>query len=167
VNVAEKTNQLSGPEQFVADATVSGLASVIAQIRDAAGQALADTGAALFALLGNSKVNLAPIQTTGQVPTTQTNGTVSDSINKAPDSAPSSGGPVSQSVTVNNPSGSTVAVKETYSSTDGTFASASDNCTNGTITVPLSVPASAAGVVGTWTTSVTGLPDQTITTTWT
>lgn len=167
VSGGEKANLLTGPEAFVADATVSGLATVAAQLRDAAGQALADVGAAFFALLGHGPVNLPSIPTTGQLPTTQTNGTVSESINNAPQTAPQDGGVISQSVTVNNPSNSPVNVTVSYTASDGTSTSQSDSCTNSTVTVQDGAPPSVPGVVGTWTTTVTGLPTQTNTTTWT
>jgi hypothetical protein len=135
---------------------------------DNAGEAYADIVAALLVFsTGGSASAAFPTPQSSPTQTNQTNGTVSESINTAPATASESGGVISQSVTVTNPSNTPVAVTETYSATDGTSTSMSDTCTNGSITVVGAAPPSAPGVVGTWTTTVTGLPTQTNTTTWT
>jgi hypothetical protein len=122
--------------------------------------------AALFAFFSGSGVlQSSPNQSPQQG--TQTNGTVTENITKAPADTSEADGAIAQSVTVTNPSNSPVAVMVSYSATDGTSTSQSDTCTNGTITVQDGAPPSAPGVVGTWTTTVTGLPTQTNTTTWT
>ncbi len=92
---------------------------------------------------------------------------VTENITDAPGTASASGGKVTESVTVNNPTNSDVKVKITYSSTDGSTASASDDCTNSSVTVSLPVNPSASGNTGTWTVTVTGEPDHTNTTTFT
>jgi hypothetical protein len=161
---AESAGIVTGLQATGLDFTLSGAQASADQLLGAAVTALGDLTAALVAF-GSGHGNLQPLQTpTGQ---TQTNGTVTESITNAPATASESGGVISQSVTVNNPSNAPVTVKVTYSATDGTGVSTSDTCTNGTITLPCGAPPSAPGVVGTWTTSVAGLPTQTNTTTWT
>jgi hypothetical protein len=148
--------------------TLSGLQTESERLLSAADSALGDVFAAIFALQsgqGAGQANPTPIPPPSG--TTQTNGTVSESIANAPATASKSDGAISQSVTVTNPANTPVTVTESYSATDGTSTSQSDTCTNGSVTVTAAAPPSAPGVVGTWTTTVTGLPTQTNTTTWT
>jgi hypothetical protein len=168
VSVGKDLMLVTGLQASVLDTTVTLAQTEAARLTNAAEVADGDFFAALFAFLAGRSTPLAPIPTvpspSGQ---TQTNGTVSESIANAPATASKSGGVISQSVTVTNPSNTPVMVTESYSATDGTSTSMSDTCTNGSITVTAAAPPSAPGVVGTWTTTVTGLPTQTNTTTWT
>ncbi|HEY7330011.1 MAG TPA: hypothetical protein VH592_20415 [Gemmataceae bacterium] len=166
IALANGTGQLSTGEAntliFLFD-DAQGLAKTLT---NQANQAMGDTAQILIGLLFGVPANPTLIPTTTTTPT-QTNGTATESINQAPATASESGGPIMQSVTVSNPSNSPVQVTISYSATDGTSSSQTDTCTGSTITVQDGAPPSAPGVVGTWTTTVTGLPTQTNTTTWT
>jgi hypothetical protein len=145
--------------------TVSGLQTESDRLTSVALSAVDDLFLAISALQSGQKPpNPTPIPPPSSQ--TQTNGTVSESIAEAPATASKANGVISQSVTVTNPSNTPVTVTESYSGSDGTFTSMSDTCTNGSVTVTAAAPPSEPGVVGTWTTSVSGLPTQTNTTTW-
>jgi hypothetical protein len=161
----EGTGFLSPLQESALNLTISGLQTESDRLTSVALSAVDDLFAAIIAVQSGQKpANPTPVPPPSSQ--TQTNGTVSESIAEAPATASKANGVISQSVTVTNPSNTPVTVTESYSGSDGTFTSMSDTCTNGSVTVTAAAPPSDPGVVGTWTTSVSGLPTQTNTTTW-
>jgi hypothetical protein len=171
VSFAEKNNLVTSPEAFVLDSTVSGVRPIAAQLRNAAQQALADAGAAFFALLGQGPANLATIPTAPSPPPVPTTGGIAFQYYDAPGSASASGPDITESVrvSVSPDSNAPVTVTLKYSATDGT--------TGGPVTqvidpdtaqdVSLTVMPCSAGVVGTWTVQIVGYDTHTATTTFT
>jgi hypothetical protein len=161
VKVGEAFGLVTGSvDTFLFDTQAEGFVSESNHFQNLVNDADGDFVAALFGFVTGVNAQLHP-------PGSQTNGPVTETITNAPAVASSSGGPVTESVNVQNLSNSPVAVAIGYVATDGSSASTSDTCTNSTISLPLTVPASAPGVTGTWTVSVAGEQTQTNTTTYT
>ncbi|HEY7330012.1 MAG TPA: hypothetical protein VH592_20420 [Gemmataceae bacterium] len=148
------------------DAKIADMQKTISNLQSDAQAAGALMVAALSDFLFGTG-NLPSLPSSAALAAATVSPSVTESISPAPSEASAAGGPITESVTVNNPGNSAVHVAIDYSCTDGSSASTSDDCTNGSITVPLEVDPSAAGNTGTWTVSVTGQPTQTNTTTWT
>ena len=156
--------------------TFDGLESIfLGTISDAQSNvavAEADMLGTLFAFLSGTSGHLLflPSNNPSPAPPPPTQPTplaFSENITPAPSVFPGNGGNVEEQVTYTNPFNTLATVAIGYVATDGRTASVTDNCTDSTITVPLSVPASAAGVTGTWTVTATGEPTQTNTTLYT
>jgi hypothetical protein len=109
----------------------------------------------------------SPTPTPNPTPTPTPTGKVTENIDKAPAKWPSDAkiGPA-ESVTVTNPTNSPVTVTVSFQGDDGSHTSQSDVCTNNTITVTDGGSVLTPGCTGTFTVSVTGLPDQTTTVTY-
>jgi hypothetical protein len=160
------------PDNKVFDIYESTLLRDISDAQSNVAVAEADMLGALFAFLSGTSGHLLSLPSNNPSPappppTQPTPLAFSENITPAPSVFPGNGGNVEEQVTYTNPFNTLATVAIGYVATDGTKASVSDNCTNSTITVPLSVPASAAGVRGTWTVTATGEPIQTNTTLYT
>ncbi|HEY7328266.1 MAG TPA: hypothetical protein VH592_11525 [Gemmataceae bacterium] len=169
---AENTGLVTGFQATALEAALNFAQNQVNVLLEAASQALDNMDAAVFGFL-SGKVDLPeplpqppPSSSSSSTPSSPPAGSVSENITDAPKTASATGGPITESVTVNNSTGSDVHMNIKYTSTDGSTASASDDCTNSTVTLPLQVNPSAAGNTGTWTVSVTGEPDQSNTTSY-